>query len=78
MKARQLVLARSNEYRSSVANWTELQAGEPIEIYSHAQKVACGLVEEVSPSGTVLWLSGDTRIAARHYLKSDGVFIRRA
>jgi hypothetical protein len=78
MKSRQVVLARSNEYRSSVANWTDLQAGEPVEIYSHARKVACGLVEEVSPSGTVLWLSGDTRLASKNYLKSDGIFVRRA
>jgi hypothetical protein len=77
MKARQMVLARHNAYRTPVVNWSDLEAGEPVEIFRHAQVVACGRVEEVSASGTVVWLIGDAAVAKRSFLKSDGFFVRR-
>ncbi len=78
MKARQMVLAGKNPSRPSVADWADLEMGESVELFRHAQVIASGRVEEVSPSGLVLWLAGDGSAGKRHFLKSDGVFVRRA
>jgi hypothetical protein len=78
MKARQMVLAGKNAYRASVVDWADLETGESVELFRHAQVIACGRVEEVSPSGSVLWLAGDGSAGKRHFVKSDGVLVRRA
>ncbi len=78
MKARQMVLDRKKAYRASVFDWADLEMGEFVELFRYAQVIACGRVEEVSPSGSVLWLAGDGSAGKRHFLKSDGVFVRRA
>lgn len=76
MKARQMILARKSAYRP-VSDWTLLQVGEAVELLRHARVVACGRVEEVSVSGTVLWIAGGAAVGERNFVKSDGVFVRR-
>ncbi|WP_136612106.1 hypothetical protein [Sinomonas albida] len=78
MKARGAVLTRRGAHQAPIADWTELRAGDPIEIIKHAQLVAAGRVEEVSLSGNVLWIEADGGEARRLFLKSDGVLVRRA
>ena len=66
---------------SAVADWRSLKAGDRVEILKHAQVLAAGEVEEVSLSGTVLWLVPAAPPAPSEtqlFLKSDGVEVRRS
>lgn len=77
MKAREMVIARRNTYTQPLLDWTELRVGESVEVFKDAQPVAVGHVEEVSSSGRVLWLLTAGAVHSMHYLKSDGVLVRR-
>ncbi len=63
---------------ATVSDWTGLKAGDRVEIIKHAQVLAAGEVEEVSRSGHVLWLLPESRSETQHFLKSDGVQVRRS
>lgn len=65
-------------HQAALANWTELRVGDPVEIIKNSRIIAEGLTEEVSLSGTVLWLKAEGVESRRLYVKSEGVFVRRA
>ena len=69
---------RRRTRQAHLTNWADLRPEEPVEIVKNAQIVAIGLVEEVSASGTVLWIRGDSGEHHQPFLKSDGIFVRRA
>lgn len=78
VKARQIVLAKRSTYTHPLSDWSELLAGEQVEVVKDARVVAAGHVEEVSVSGGVLWILQNGVIGPRQFLKSDGVIVRRA
>ncbi len=78
MKARGTVMSRRLAPAATVSDWTSLKAGDRVEIIKHARILAAGAVEEVSPSGHVLWLLPESGSATQHYLKSDAVQVRRS
>jgi hypothetical protein len=78
MKAREMVLARKNTYTHALSDWTELSAGDPVEVFKNAQLLASGYVEEVSLSGRVLGILQEGTVGSAYFLKSDGVLVRRS
>lgn len=78
MKARGTVLSRRLASSTTVSDWSGLRVGERVEIVKHAQIIAAGEVEEVSPSGNVLWLRPAGPSETQLFLQSDGVQVRRA
>lgn len=78
MKARGTVLSRRTAFAATVSDWGSLKAGDRVDILKHAQLLASGEVEEVSASGSVLWLMPAAPSEAQLFLKSDGVQVRRS
>jgi hypothetical protein len=78
MKARATVMSRRTAFAATVSDWSSLKAGDRVEILKHAQLLAAGDVEEVSASGSVLWLVPGGAPEAQLFLKSDGVQVRRS